>query len=96
MRERDIHLQTHHIKKDLVELRCLKPIQAEAVRVLGNYIIGKRSEHRQQADFPAVILELPNRTSNLSKLRLITGSSLRTDFLENILDIAARRVRCRS
>ena len=95
MRE-DTHLQTHHVKEDLVELGCLKPVQAEAISVLGNHVISKRSKHGQQADFRPSSWNSFNRTSNLSKFRLITGSSLRTDSLENILDIAARRLRCKS
>lgn len=37
-----------------------------------------------------------NRTNNLSKFVLIMGSSRLTDSFENIFDIAARRVRCKS
>lgn len=48
---------THHVKKDLVELRRLQPVQTEAVRVLGDHVVGKSPEHGQQANLSPVILE---------------------------------------
>ncbi len=47
----------YHIKEDLIELWCLDPVQAEAIRILGNQIIGKSAKHGQETNLPAVILE---------------------------------------
>ncbi len=86
----------YHIKEDLIKLRCLDPVQVEAIRILGNQIIGKAPNMGKRLISRPSSWNSLNRTSSLSKFRRITGSSLLTESLENIFDMVARRVRCRS
>lgn len=86
---------THHFKEVLVKLRRLHPVHTKAIRIFGiTSFVKAPNMGNRLSSLPSAWNSL-NRTSNLSKFVRMIGSSLLTDSFENILDMAARRVRCK-
>ena len=61
-REREIN---YHLEEDLIELRRFQVVEAKAIRILRNHIVSESAKHRQETEFSAVGLELPQPDQQL-------------------------------